>query len=317
MMPKISVIVPVYNVEQYLPQCLDSIINQTYKNLEIICVDDGSPDNSGKILDEYAKKDKRIKVIHQENGGLSVARNTGLDNATGEWVSFIDSDDYIKLDFYENLISAANKSGADVVQCGFYLYDEAVIKEIKYPTSLFCSYSDILKQIKKCYVWNKLWKREFIKKHNLKFTPKIYFEDVLFTVTAIPLIIKWENLNYVGYYYRYNPNSITNDPKKIKKRSEDRYYINNSVLTSPNISEHPFYAELKDFLAKHLIDANELMDPQIRSKYKKIFGDSKIFSKKCIKAYRRYIFSVSIKLRKIIIFGKQISFKKENPCFRR
>ena len=102
-MSKISVIVPVYNVEQYLPQCLDSIINQTYKNLEIICVDDGSPDNSGKILDEYAKKDKRIKVIHQENQGVSVARNTGLDNATGKYIGFVDPDDWIEADYYETL----------------------------------------------------------------------------------------------------------------------------------------------------------------------------------------------------------------------
>ena len=97
---KISVIIPVYNVEKYLKRCLDSVINQTYKNLEIILVDDGSTDNSGKICDEYAKNDKRIIVIHKENGGVSVARNIGLDICTGDYVNFIDSDDWIDLKFF-------------------------------------------------------------------------------------------------------------------------------------------------------------------------------------------------------------------------
>ena len=91
--PKVSVIIPVYNVEKYLQKCLDSVINQTYKNLEIICVDDGSPDNSGGILDAYAQNDSRIIVIHQENAGVSAARNRGLDAATGEYIAFVDSDD--------------------------------------------------------------------------------------------------------------------------------------------------------------------------------------------------------------------------------
>ena len=99
----ISVIIPIYKVEKYLRECIDSIINQSFKNLEIILVDDGSPDNCGKICDEYAKKDNRLKVIHKENGGLSSARNAGLDIATGEYISFVDSDDYVSNKFIENL----------------------------------------------------------------------------------------------------------------------------------------------------------------------------------------------------------------------
>ena len=123
-MAKISIIIPVYKVEQYLPECLDSVINQTYKNLEIICVDDGSPDNSGKILDEYASKDNRIKVIHKENGGVSSARNAGLDIATGDWISFVDADDYIASDFYDKLIGSSKDGEADVVQCGYTTFGE-------------------------------------------------------------------------------------------------------------------------------------------------------------------------------------------------
>ena len=117
-MPKISVIIPVYKVEQYLPECLDSIINQTYKNLEIICIDDGSPDNSGKILDEYASKDNRIRVIHKENGGISSARNAGLDIATGDWISFVDSDDWLDINTYEKLLSSADEANTDIVMFG-------------------------------------------------------------------------------------------------------------------------------------------------------------------------------------------------------
>lgn len=115
---KISVIVPVYKVEPYLRKCLDSIVNQTYQNLEIILVDDGSPDNSGAICDEYAAWDERIRVIHKANNGVSSARNAGLAVATGEWVGFVDSDDWIETDMYEYLLQGAEKYGAAVAVCG-------------------------------------------------------------------------------------------------------------------------------------------------------------------------------------------------------
>ncbi|MBQ2932571.1 MAG: glycosyltransferase family 2 protein [Clostridia bacterium] len=114
----ISVIVPVYNVEKYLEKCIDSILAQTYKNLEIILVDDGSTDNSGKICDEYEKKDARIKVVHKENGGQGSARNLGLDICKGQFVSFVDSDDRIKPDMLERMLSALQKNSADIAICG-------------------------------------------------------------------------------------------------------------------------------------------------------------------------------------------------------
>lgn len=120
MNPLISVIVPVYRVEPFLPRCLDSLRNQTYRNLEILLVDDGSPDNCGKICDEYAEKDRRFRVIHKENGGLSSARNAGLDAATGELVGFVDSDDWIAPQMYETLLSALIKWDAQLSCCGRY-----------------------------------------------------------------------------------------------------------------------------------------------------------------------------------------------------
>ena len=116
----ISVIVPVYKVEQYLPKCIESIINQTYQKLEIILVDDGSPDNCGNICEEYAKNDKRIKVFHKENGGLSDVRNYGIARANGEYLAFVDSDDWIDSDMYETLINLAEENKADIVNSGYY-----------------------------------------------------------------------------------------------------------------------------------------------------------------------------------------------------
>ena len=120
----ISVIVPIYNVEKYLDRCVESIINQTYKNLEIILVDDGSPDNCTQMCDDYAKKDSRIRVVHKENGGLSDARNAGMEVATGEYVSFIDSDDYISLDFYETLFQTMIDNDSDIVECSVVKFYE-------------------------------------------------------------------------------------------------------------------------------------------------------------------------------------------------
>ena len=116
-MPKVSVIIPVYNVEKYLSECLDSVVNQTLKDIEIICVNDGSPDGSAEILEEYAQKDNRIKVITQENRGVSEARNSGLKIASGEYIAFLDSDDYIDLKFFEQLYKRGIESNSDVVVC--------------------------------------------------------------------------------------------------------------------------------------------------------------------------------------------------------
>ena len=120
----ISVIVPVYNIEAYLRKCIDSILAQTYTNLEIILVDDGSTDNSGEICNEYAAKDARIRVIHKGNGGLSSARNTGIDIATGKYIGFVDSDDYLAPDMYEKLLGAIVNNHADISVCNVHHVDE-------------------------------------------------------------------------------------------------------------------------------------------------------------------------------------------------
>ena len=127
----ISVIIPVYKAEEYLERCVDSVLAQTYSNLEIILVDDGSPDNSGQICDRYAEKDSRVKVIHKKNGGVSSARNAGLDVATGEFVAFVDSDDFIAPDMYEKLMVSLS-SGSDLSMCDFMMYSKHIFFPVLY-----------------------------------------------------------------------------------------------------------------------------------------------------------------------------------------
>ena len=168
----ISVIVPVYNVEKYLDRCVESIVSQTYKNLEIILIDDGSPDNCPQMCDDWAKKDSRIKVIHKENGGVSSARNCGLDEAKGEYISFVDSDDVIHSQFYE--IMAKNIGDADIIYCEYknftneISFDEADNFEIEVNKR-----NDVFLNPKFSFyiVWNKLIKKNLL--NNLRFDTEL------------------------------------------------------------------------------------------------------------------------------------------------
>ncbi len=168
----ISVIVPVYGAEKYLSKCLDSIIHQTYQELEIILVEDGSPDRSGEICDAYAAKDGRIKAIHQENGGAAVARNAGLDIATGEYIGFIDPDDYISPFFYEELYRALQEQDASIAICDYQTFAENTEPELQKEAAdqttyeMLCTdqekirYSFLEKYVHSILLWNKLYKRE-------------------------------------------------------------------------------------------------------------------------------------------------------------
>lgn len=218
--PLISVIVPIYNVENYLPRCVDSIINQEYKNLEIILVDDGSPDNSSQICEEYAKKDNRVKVIHKENGGLSDARNAGMKIATGEYVSFIDSDDWVDAQFISTLYEGI-KGGADIAECATRLFDDndntlstRGSKEGK------ISRSDALAKLiteNGVYqtVWNKLYKRSMIE--DIPFAVGKYHEDDFWTWRIFLRIDSIYLCEKPMYHYLQRSNSIIGSSYSLKK----------------------------------------------------------------------------------------------------
>lgn len=228
---KISVIIPIYKVEPYLRQCLDSVVNQTHRNLEIILVDDGSPDNCGAICDEYAAKDDRITVIHKENGGLSAARNDGMERATGEWITFVDSDDWCELDYYEQLLSEIDKQDHDVdVFCagGYYgEYDNKTVMVSSFVKNVQYNHEEAEGLMAKCLIgnyrdlagsgngglsspWDKLYRTSFLRKYHLEFdTTSKASEDLQFNFQAFDRAQQVSGCTYVGYHYRMVATSIT------------------------------------------------------------------------------------------------------------
>lgn len=241
MKKKISVIIPVYNTEQYLEKCIQSVLNQTYTNLEIICVDDGSTDNSGAILDAFAKKDSRLKVIHKENGGVSAARNDALCIATGDWIGFVDSDDYIEADMYATMLATNEGQEADIISCGYYLEyeDRCIVAENKksvpthaVDTKKFLRYvyeRDVYKGVAS-YLWTRLFSRNLLYDKEGKLLYRFAMdldvsEDLVFLAEVM---LKSKNSLYIEnpmYYYLQRENSACHDERKqLAKLSWVRAY---------------------------------------------------------------------------------------------
>lgn len=249
----ISVIVPIYKTEGYLNQCVNSIINQTYKNLEIILVDDGSPDNCPKMCDEFAEKDSRIKVIHKQNGGLMSARQAGLKIALGEYVGFVDGDDWIAPDMYEKLVNLIDKFNPDMVMCEFlYAYPEKSNKSIQLPEREFYDKSALECEIYPKMLfnppyynygvnpccWSKLFKKKLLYNNLMKVPTEIKIgEDAAFTY---PCLLETNSLAYCSdylYYYRINQNSMT---KSYDENMENTILIPYSILKNA-------FAEYKNY----------------------------------------------------------------------
>ena len=222
-MVAVSIVIPVYNIEKYLPICLDSIINQTFTDFEVICVNDGSKDNSLKILEEYAKRDFRIKVISQENGGSGSARNNGLKNAQGKYIQFLDGDDYFELQMLETLYNLAEKHNAEIAICSSKkVDDEGNITETKNPNSPLnlslipfnkvFNYKDFPEDIFSLTgtaPWNKLYLREMLLKNDLKFPRLTGPDDLCFVHMAIVCAEKIVAIDDEFINYRFNrPNSV-------------------------------------------------------------------------------------------------------------
>ena len=227
-MPKVSIVIPTYNVERYLRECLDSVINQTLKDIEIICVDDGATDNSGKILDEYAAKDNRIKVIHKENGGYGKAMNVGLDNATGEYIGIVEPDDWIEPDMFEVLYDNAVNYNVDCVKSNYLRYSSNKIENNNKPVEAFDKstvYNRKIEPLKNkiifrggASIWSGIYKKEFLNKHNIRLlpTPGASFQDTSFWIKVLFEIKEIVFISYAGYHYRIdNDNSSVKSDTKI------------------------------------------------------------------------------------------------------
>ena len=222
-MDLISVIVPVYKVEQYLDKCVESIVNQTYKNLEIILVDDGSPDSCPQMCDEWARKDSRIKVLHKENGGLSDARNAGIAIATGQYIAFVDSDDWIDKCMYENFMQCIEATGSDIVCCGIMrVVDDEKVEHSRRFKGAGESFSAqeairelILNRKIQQVVWNKLYRKDLLR--GILFECGKTNEDEFWTYQIVGNSKSVTVLDYEGYFYLQRAGSIMNEGYSLKR----------------------------------------------------------------------------------------------------
>ena len=263
MKDKISIIIPVYNSEQFIDKCLNSIINQTYQNLEIICINDGSTDNSLTVLNKYQKKDKRIKIIDKKNAGVSAARNDGIKLSTGEYVTFVDIDDWLELDAIEALYNTIKKENVDVVRGNYCitknLNNESIsnkgklynLKNKKIDISDLKNSKTVIDKIIngkiQCYVWLLFIKKEIIK--NMHFKEEINFmEDTIFYQELMNQINSIYFLDKVTYHYYYNPNSLS--------RAKELYIKNMYILIDVHKSINKIINEGKFYSKERIIKLN-------------------------------------------------------------
>ena len=304
MNPLISVIVPIYNVEKYLARCVDSIVNQTYKNLEIILVDDGSPDLCPQMCDDYAEKESRIKVVHKKNGGLSDARNAGIAVATGEYISFIDSDDYVSDDFFECLLDVMNKENSDIAEC-------SVVKF--YEVNRFDEFSDDLSV--KTYdtqdamsaliaenpfhqhVWNKLYKTELVK--DIPYAVDKLNEDEFWTYQVFGRANKVSKLNKTMYYYFQRNSSIMGVGYNIRrldalegKANRQKYIENNfpDLSTQAKIDLYGSCMFAYQSVLKFMSGADKKKALELIRKYRKMYNLSFDEIKLADKSARKYFY---------------------------
>lgn len=257
-MPKVSIVVPVYNVATYLPECLDSVIKQTLKDIEIICVDDGSTDNSLEILNEYAKKDDRVKVITKPNAGYGNSMNMGMDAATGEYIGIVESDDWVEPTMFADLYKAAKKYNAEIVKSDYY---EFTTKEgdkqiyIQTPTIPYFynrpisadTFEDIFHF--RMNTWTGIYKTSFLRLFDIRHneTPGASYQDNGFWFKTISLATTAIFLDKAYYHYRQdNPNSSINSKGKVFCMCDEYKFIREFVDANPDIKT----AHLQTFLAK-------------------------------------------------------------------
>ena len=262
--PKISIIVPVYNVEKYLEKCIDSIINQSYKELEIILINDGSIDKSGEICNYYSKKDNRVLVIHQENQGQSSARNNGLNIASGSYIGCVDSDDWIEPDMYKTMIDLALVHDLDIAECSIDVSGKKK-NEIDKRNIEIETVRNAIKRILKTTqfsVCTKLFRKSVIA--NSRFLLNRTSEDALFVVNNIPKANKIGFYNFPFYNYRPNPQGTTKSQYNLKRFDDaisSCFFVKerlmplatNSIESSLSSIDHELITEIKGFLLRELM----------------------------------------------------------------
>lgn len=240
-MPKVSIIVPVYNVEKYLIKCLESLVNQTLDDIEIIVVNDGSTDNSKEILKDYQKRfPEKIKYLEKENGGLSDARNFGVPYATGEYIAFLDSDDYVELELYEKMYRKAKEENRDMVECDFIW--EYPQKNVIDTGIIYNNKKDMLVYAR-VVAWNKLIKRSLLEEHKIEFPKGLRYEDVEFFYKMLPYLNKVSFIKEPLIHYIQRDSSIS---KVQNERTKEIFTVLNNVINY--YKEKDLYEEYKEEL---------------------------------------------------------------------
>lgn len=240
----VSIIVPIWNVEPYIRRCLDSIISQTYPYLEVILVDDGSPDHCGEICDEYAKKDERIKVIHQANQGLSAARQVGLDMASGDYVFFFDPDDYADAGMIASMVEAAEKNGVDMVYCNYYKNDEE--EKCNYGTDSEELIDKLVHHQAMVFIWQILYRRSVIQDYQISFYPSwlCYCEDLLFMIRCMHSGGTLLHIDKAFYHYMQREHSAS--ARSLKNMLSEEEYIKQLELILDG-SKYDYFYHLKRY----------------------------------------------------------------------
>ena len=248
-MIKLSVIIPVYNCENYLSRCLDSILNQTFNDYEVICINDGSNDGSLEILNKYSMIDKRIKVYNQKNIGVAKTRNKAIKLAKGKYIMFIDNDDFIDIDYFEVNINEIIKKKMDIVLSGYRRVDcnNKIIKSLKLENTKWS-------RLMIMAPWAKIYRKEFIVKNNIIFLDNDIGEDVYFNMQAMFLTDKIDIIDYIGYNWFYNNESVSNTKQKNYKVVNVDYLLDElySVLEINNIIKDN-YVIIEMFFIRYLI----------------------------------------------------------------
>ena len=294
-MPKISVIVPVYNVEAYLERSLNSLKNQTFKDLEFIIVDDGSTDGSAKIIKEFVKSDKRFSYHKKKNGGLSDARNYGMKYATGKYLAFLDSDDYIDLDLYEKMYEKAVETKADVVEADFiWEYPNKQVKDISKVTDLGRLLVDI-----RVVAWNKLYKKSLIDKIGVKFSKGLRYEDVDWCYKIVPYIKTFASVHGTYIHYIQRPNSIANTQNE-KVRDIYKILENAIIFYQKNNLLNKYFYELEYSCLRIIYGSSFLRVMGINNKKLRnsIIKEGTDFLNKYFPNYKKNIYLLSDKTKK-------------------
>ena len=305
----ISIIIPVYNVEEYIEQCIQSVINQTYKKLEIILIDDGSIDKSGKICDVYADRDKRIIVIHKENGGLSDARNKGIDIASGEYITFVDSDDYVEDSFIEDLYTTLINNNAEMSICNIIKVNDKgeKIENIGFAEDELVNGKKILKGIcehknviESIVAWNKMYSKDFFREN--RYPKGRIHEDEFLTYKILYYAKKVAITNKFLYYYRQNDNSITGKKFNVKRldflealeerlkfyHNHNEEYLYNKTFEMIMSVIREFYIKVKKYIDNSM-DIQRALIKKYRIMYIKFIKIKDISVKTKIKSLAFYI----------------------------